>query len=69
MTLPFGRKVETRDLSAESIPGSNGVVSWNNLSVGRTVDGVKSDIFCVGIIPDLKCPSEKSLHSKRRERP
>ena len=68
MTL-LGRKVETGDLSAEGIPGSNGVVRGNNLSVGRTVDGVKSGRFCIGIIPDLNCPSEKSLHSKRGERP
>jgi hypothetical protein len=69
MTLVLRCKVETGDLSAESIPGSNGVMSGNNLSVGPTVDSVKSGIFCIRIIPDLKCPSEKSLHSKRGERP
>jgi hypothetical protein len=69
MNSALRRKVETGDLSAESIPGSNSVMSGNNLSAGRTVDGVKSGIWCVGIIPDLKCPSEKSLHSKRGERP
>ena len=68
MTL-LRRNVETGDLSAEGIPGSNGVMSGNDLSIGRTVDSVKSSIVCIGIIPDLKCPSEKSLHSKRGERP
>jgi hypothetical protein len=69
ITLAFRRESETGDLSAESIPGSNCVMGGNNLSARRAVDGVKSGIWCVGIIPDLKCPSEKSLHSKRGERP
>jgi hypothetical protein len=62
-------EVESGDLPSQNIPGFNSAMSGDNLQGGPTVDGIKSRMFRIRIIPNLNRPSERSLHSKRRERP
>src|SRR5260221_7786968 len=65
----WGRELETRNLSTQDIPGFNGAMSGNKFQVGPSVDGIEGPFSGSGIISDLKCPSERSLHSKRCKRP
>jgi hypothetical protein len=44
-------------------------MSGDNLETGPTINGIKSLVGCIGIIPNLKNPAERSALSKRRERP